>query len=281
MQHSTSQYDDFAGVPRAHAGAGCRRRTIAPGHRRHSSPRCSCRVVPPICDARLIGLIPGVATQAGARNGFAEPRDRAPKIAAIATSGSAETARPSFEPRKSPQIGAYSSETGKRRFVQECVVHCRADCRTRTMQHSPSQYDDFAGIPCAQAGAGGGRRTIAQGHRRHSSPRCSRRVGPPICDAWPIGLIPGTLQLGPAPGTGLQSPETGRQKSPLSRPHGEQRPHAPRFNPRGNAGKSGPRARQDLNLQPSGYEPLALTIELRARNMRRNATVAARPIRHN
>ena len=32
--------------------------------------------------AWLIGLIPGVATQAGARNGFAEPRDQAPKIAA-------------------------------------------------------------------------------------------------------------------------------------------------------------------------------------------------------
>ena len=26
---------------------------------RHSSPRCACRVVPPICDAWLIGLIPG------------------------------------------------------------------------------------------------------------------------------------------------------------------------------------------------------------------------------
>ena len=74
---------------------------------------------------RLIGLIPGVATQAGARNGFAEPGDRAPKIAAIATPRSTETARPSFEPRKSPQIGAYSSETGNRRFVQECVVDLR------------------------------------------------------------------------------------------------------------------------------------------------------------
>ena len=122
MQHSTSQYDDFAGFPRAHASAGCRRRTTAAGHRRHSSPRCSCRVGPPICDVRLIGLIPGAATQAGARNGFEEPRDRAAKIAGIATSRSTETTRPSFERRKSPQIGAYSSETGNRRFVQECVV---------------------------------------------------------------------------------------------------------------------------------------------------------------
>ena len=64
----------------------------------------------------------GRCNEAGARNGFAEPRDRAPKIAAIATPRSAETARPSFEPRKSRQIGAYSSETGNRQFVQECVV---------------------------------------------------------------------------------------------------------------------------------------------------------------
>ena len=50
-------------------------------------------------DAWLIGLIPGVAAQAGARNGFAEPRDRAPKIAAIAPPGNAETARPRLEGR--------------------------------------------------------------------------------------------------------------------------------------------------------------------------------------
>ena len=101
--------------------------------------------------------------EAGARNGFAEPRDRAPKIAAIATPRSTETARPSFEPRKSPQIGAYSSETGNRQFVQE--------------------------------------------------------------SSW---------------------------------------------------------ARQDSNLQPSGYEPLALTIELRARYARRALrTVAAPPEAHN
>jgi hypothetical protein len=79
-------------------------------------------VGPPICDVRLIGLIPGAATQAGARNGFEEPRDRAAKIAGIANSRSTETTRPSFERRKSPQIGAYSSETGNRRFVQEWVV---------------------------------------------------------------------------------------------------------------------------------------------------------------
>ena len=101
----------------ARAGADSRRRTTAAGHRRRSSPRCSCRVGPSICDAWPIRLISGVATEAGARNGFGQPRDRAPKIAGIATPRSTETARPSFEPRKSPQIGAYSSETGNRQFA--------------------------------------------------------------------------------------------------------------------------------------------------------------------
>jgi len=77
---------------------------------------------------RLIGLIPGAATQAGARNGFEEPRDRAAKVAGIATPRSTETTRPSFERRKSPQIGAYSSETGNRRFVQEWVVADAVGC---------------------------------------------------------------------------------------------------------------------------------------------------------
>jgi hypothetical protein len=62
----------------------------------------------------------------------------------------------------------------------------------------------------------------------------------------------------------LRSPETGRRKSPVSRIHVAQRPHAPRLNG-GKARKSGPirqtlghfgshGARQDSNLQPSGYE---------------------------
>ena len=67
-------------------------------------------------------MIPGAATQAGARNGFEEPRDRAAKIAGIATSRSTETTRPSFERRKSPQIGAYSSETGNRRTCNQAVM---------------------------------------------------------------------------------------------------------------------------------------------------------------
>ena len=56
MQHSTGQYDDLARVPRARPREGCRRRTTASRHRRHSPPRCSCRVVPPIRDARLVDL---------------------------------------------------------------------------------------------------------------------------------------------------------------------------------------------------------------------------------
>ena len=51
-------------------------------------------MVPPICDAWPVGLIPSVATPAHARNWFAEPRDRAPKITAISTPPRAETARP-------------------------------------------------------------------------------------------------------------------------------------------------------------------------------------------
>ena len=55
---------------------------------------------------------------------------RAPRIAAISTPPSAETARSSFEPRKSGQIGAYSSEPTKRRFVEECVVEGASRMRT-------------------------------------------------------------------------------------------------------------------------------------------------------
>ena len=100
MQRSTNQYDAFSGFPRAQAGAGCRRRTIAPGHRRHSSPRCSCRVGPPICDAWLIGLTPGVATQAGAR-----PRTR-PSSTCSWPSAATATAMPGMSPRRRDELRA-------------------------------------------------------------------------------------------------------------------------------------------------------------------------------
>jgi len=64
----------------------------------------------------------GDATRVGARNGFAETRDRAPEIAVLASPWRAETARAAFEPRKSPQIGGYWSETTNRRFAEECMV---------------------------------------------------------------------------------------------------------------------------------------------------------------
>src|ERR1700704_5822709 len=62
------------------------------------------------------------ATQPGARNGFAEPRDRQPKSTLSRPQPAAETAGPAFEPRKRPQIAGYSSETGKHRFASDCVV---------------------------------------------------------------------------------------------------------------------------------------------------------------
>jgi hypothetical protein len=60
--------------------------------------------------------------RAGARNGFGQPRDREPKSTLSRPRPAAETAHPSIEPRKRPQIAGYSSETEKRRFVLECVV---------------------------------------------------------------------------------------------------------------------------------------------------------------
>jgi len=125
-----------------HWHGGCRPRTIAPRHRRHSSPRCSCRVEPPICDARLIGLILGVATQACAGNGFGERRDRVRKTPLSRPQGAAETAQPSFKPRKGPQIGAYSSNTGTLRFARES----RQDSNLQ-----PSGYEASHCSPCTLA----------------------------------------------------------------------------------------------------------------------------------
>src|SRR5258706_14731398 len=62
-------------------------------------------MVPPACDARLVGLILAVftgATCASARNGFAEPRDREPKSTLSRSRPAAETASLPFEPAKMP-----------------------------------------------------------------------------------------------------------------------------------------------------------------------------------
>src|SRR5260221_4238172 len=82
-------------------------------------------MVPPACDARLVGLILAVftgATCASARNGFAEPRDREPKSTLSRSRPAAETAPPAFEPAKCPQMAGYAAETRKRRFASDCMV---------------------------------------------------------------------------------------------------------------------------------------------------------------
>src|SRR5260221_12397893 len=73
-------------------------------------------MVPPACDARLVGLILAVftgATCAGARNGFAEPRDREPKSTLSRSRPATETARPAFEPAKMPaKCGLFVRDRG-------------------------------------------------------------------------------------------------------------------------------------------------------------------------
>ena len=110
---------------------------------------------------------------------------------------------PLYDPRLSPR--SHAAAAGLMRSLPAPSLSIRL--LHANNQHSPGQYDDFAGVPCAQAGAGGGRRTIAPGHRRYSSPRCACRVAPPICDAWPIGLSPGgATQVGAKTGFGAQRP---------------------------------------------------------------------------
>ena len=112
-----------------------------------------------------------------------------------------------------------------------------------------------------------------------TSPASSRLL-PGKNAAWLVNLILVMFvnKQGTAPGTGLESPETGSQnwrRRTLSR---QQRPYAGYLNPRNarktraipqrlaNAGsyRSAWWARQDSNLQPDRYERPALTIELQA-----------------
>src|SRR5438105_1069435 len=90
MQHSTGQYDDLARVPRARPREGCRRRTTASRHRRHSPPRCSCRVIPPIRDTRLVDLNLAVfmCNSVARQERVCRAQRPAAKIDAIATSAS-------------------------------------------------------------------------------------------------------------------------------------------------------------------------------------------------
>jgi hypothetical protein len=99
-------------------------RTPASRDRRHSSARCSCRVVPPIRDARFVDLILAVFMCHSARRQERVWRAQRPgaKIEAIATSASGRPHVPHLNPRKYPRIAGYSSETGKHRFASDCVV---------------------------------------------------------------------------------------------------------------------------------------------------------------
>src|SRR5437660_9041248 len=104
MQHSTGQYDDLARVPRARPREGCRRRTTASRHRRHSPPRCSCRVVPPIRDARLVDLNLAVfmCNSVARQERVCRAQRPAAKIDAIATSASGRDRTSAFEPAETP-----------------------------------------------------------------------------------------------------------------------------------------------------------------------------------
>src|SRR5258707_2204863 len=102
MQHSTGQYDDLARVPRARPREGCRRRTTASRHRRHSPARCSCRVVPPIRDARLVDLNLAVCNSVARQERVCRAQRPAAKIDAIATSASGRDCTSAFEPAETP-----------------------------------------------------------------------------------------------------------------------------------------------------------------------------------
>jgi hypothetical protein len=130
------------------------------------------------------------ATPAGARNGFAEPRDWQPKSTLSRPQLATETARPAFEPAETP-------------------ANCGLFVRDRETSVSASPA-------CAMLLPSGPANT-----------RCS------VCRFDPGGLH---VQLWPAPGTGLQSPETGSQNRRYRDLSRRQRPHV-RIWTRGNARK--------------------------------------------
>src|SRR6266446_5215959 len=125
MQHSTGQYDDLARVPRARPREGCRPRTTASRHRRHSPPRCCCRVVPPIRDARFVDLNPAVShvqLSPAPGTGLQSPETDSQNRRYRDLIRRQRPHVPHLNPRKRPQIAGYSSETGKHRFASDCVV---------------------------------------------------------------------------------------------------------------------------------------------------------------
>src|SRR5262245_51245209 len=119
MQHSTSQYDDLARLPRAQTRAGCRRGAIALRHRRHASARCAFRVVAPIRDAWFVDVIPAIFIRSQARRQERVCGAQRPgaKIWAIATSAGGRDRRSPIYPRKCPQITGYLAETRNSRLA--------------------------------------------------------------------------------------------------------------------------------------------------------------------
>jgi hypothetical protein len=63
----------------------------------------------------MLNLVTWVKSNAGQGSFYRSQHDPS-----LSSDGPAR--RNAFKPRKRPQIGGYSSETGKRRFAQDCVV---------------------------------------------------------------------------------------------------------------------------------------------------------------
>jgi hypothetical protein len=104
MQHSPNQYDNLARFPRTQTRAGCRRRAIASRYRRHTSARCSCRVVAPIRNARFVDVIRALSIDNSGRRQERVCGAQRPgaKIWAIATSVGSRDPGLLFEPPKMP-----------------------------------------------------------------------------------------------------------------------------------------------------------------------------------
>src|SRR5437870_3065577 len=140
MQHSTGQYDDLARVPRARPREGCRRRTTASRHRRHSPPRCSCRVVPPIRDARLVDLNLAVfmCNSVARQERVCRAQRPAAKIDAIATSANGRDRTSAFEPAETPaNCGLFlrDRETSVRIGLRGGPGRTRTACRHAVMSN--------------------------------------------------------------------------------------------------------------------------------------------------
>jgi hypothetical protein len=82
-------------------------------------------------------------THAGARNGFAEPRDREPKSGLSPPSTAAETADHHLNPLESPQMAGYAAETRKSRLASNCVVVDAVRCEAVSLPAKFGKAGDF------------------------------------------------------------------------------------------------------------------------------------------